>query len=143
MAKRALPNHLWLVLAILFVQIILNVFGGTVLLYAISDEPDAGLLYFVVWFSLLASVVLAVSALFLVLRNPWARYPVVGIEALAMASGLTALLTSGTLTGVTNIALGFAVITMLYHPEVRDWLADVRTPPTHWHSPAGEELTTW
>jgi hypothetical protein len=133
MAKRALPNHLWLVIAILFVQIILNVFGGTVLLYAISGRPDAGLLYFVVWFSLLASAVLAVSALFLVLRNAWARYPVVGIEALAMASGLVALVTSGAPTGITNMALGFAVITMLYRPEVRSWLTDLRTPPTEWH----------
>ncbi|TDV38622.1 hypothetical protein [Actinophytocola oryzae] len=128
MAKRALPNHLWLVLAILFTQIILNVFGGSVLLYTISTRADAGLLYFVVWFSLLASAVLAVSALFLVLRNAWARYPVVGIEALTMASGLVALATSGTPTGITNVALGFAVIAMLYRPEVRTWLADVRTP---------------
>jgi hypothetical protein len=132
MAKRALPNHLWLVLAILFVQIILNVFGGTVLLYAISGRPGAGLLYFVVWFSLLASAVLAVSALFLVLRNPWARYPVIGVEVLSMVSGLVALVTSGAPTGVTNIALGFAVISMLYRPEVRCWLADVRTPPRQW-----------
>jgi hypothetical protein len=132
MAKRALPNHLWLVLAILFVQIILNVFGGTVLLYAISGRPGAGLIYFVVWFSLLASAVLAVSALFLVLRNPWARYPVIGVEALSMVSGLVALVTSGAPTGVTNIALGFAVISLLYRPEVRCWLADVRTPPGQW-----------
>jgi len=128
MAKRVLPNHLWLVLAILFVQIILNVFGGTVLLYAISGRPGGGLLYFVVWFSLLASAVLAVSALFLVLRNPWARYPVIGIEALSMASGLVSLVTSGSPAGVTNVALGFAVISMLCRPEVRAWLADVRTP---------------
>jgi hypothetical protein len=132
MAKRPLPNHLWLVLAILFVQIILNVFGATVLLYAIGDRPNAGLLHFVVWFSLLASVVLAVSTLFLVLRSPWARYPVIGIEALTMASGLVALVTSGSLTGVTNIALGFAVISMLYRPDVRQWLADVRTPAIRW-----------
>jgi hypothetical protein len=140
MAKRALPNHLWLVLAILFVQIILNVFGGTVLLYAISGRPNAGLLYFVVWFSLLASVVLAVSALFLVLHNVWARYPVIGIEALAMASGLVALVTSGAPAGITNIALGFAVIAMLYRPEVRDWLSDVHTPPDEWHSPVHEAV---
>jgi hypothetical protein len=127
MAKRALPNHLWLVLAILFVQIILNVFGGTVLLYAISGQQDVGLLYFVVWFSLLASAVLAVSALFLVLRNPWARYPVIGVEALSMASGLVALVTSGAPTGITNVALGVAVISMLYRPDVRAWLTDVRT----------------
>jgi hypothetical protein len=132
MAKRALPNHLWLVLAILFVQIILNVFGGTVLLYAISGRPGSGLLYFVVWFSLLASAVLAVSALFLVLRNPWARYPVIGIEALSMASGLVALVTSGAPTGITNVALGFAVIAMLCRPEVRDWLADVHPQTGQW-----------
>lgn len=132
MAKRVLPNHLWLVLAILFVQIILNVVGATVLLYAISGRPDSGLLYFVVWFSLLASVVLAVSALFLVLRNPWARYPVIGIEALTMVSGVVALVTSGAPTGITNIALGFAVISLLCQPEVRGWLADVATPPGQW-----------
>lgn len=132
MAKRALPNHLWLVLAILFMQIILNVFGGTVLLYAISGRPGDGLLYFVVWFSLLASAVLAVSALFLVLRNPWARYPVIGIEALSMASGLVALVTSGAPTGITNVALGFAVIAMLCRPEVRDWLADVHPQTGQW-----------
>lgn len=132
MAKRALPHHLWLVLAILFVQIILNVFGGTVLLYAISGRPGGGLLYFVVWFSLLASAVLAVSALFLVLRNSWARYPVIGIEALSMASGLVAMVTSGVATGLTNVALGLAVISMLCRPEVRDWLADVRTPAGQW-----------
>jgi hypothetical protein len=132
MAKRVLPNHLWLVLAILFVQIILNVFGGTVLLYAISGLPDSALLYFVVWFSLLASVVLAVSALFLVLRNSWARYPVIGVEALTMASGVAALVTSGAPTGITNIALGFAVISMLYQPQVRGWFADLRTPAGQW-----------
>jgi hypothetical protein len=131
MAKRVLPNQLWLVLAILFVQIILNVVGGTVLLYAISGRSGGGLLYFVVWFSLLASAVLAVSALFLVLRNPWARYPVIGIEALAMVSGLVSLVTSGTPTGVTNIGFGFAVVAMLSRPNVRTWLADVRTP-TRW-----------
>lgn len=124
MAKGALPNHLWLVLVILFAQIILNVLGATVLLYA-------GLLYFVVWFSLLASVVLAVSTLFLVLRHPWARYPVIGIEALTMASGVVALVTSGSLAGVTNIALGFAVIGMLYRPDVRQWLADVAVSGHH------------
>jgi hypothetical protein len=128
MAKRVLPNHLWLVLAILFVQIILNVFGGTVLLYAISGRSGGGLLYFVVWFSLLASAVLAVSALFLVLRNPWARYPVIGVEVLAMVSGLVSLVTSGTAAGITNIGFGFAVVAMLYRPDVRAWLADVRTP---------------
>jgi hypothetical protein len=132
MAKRALPNHLWLVLAILFVQIILNVFGGTVLLYTISGTPGGGLLYFVVWFSLLASAVLAVSALFLVLRNAWARYPIIGIEVLAMVSGLVALTTSDAPTGVTNIAFGFAVITMLCQPEVRCWLTDVHTPQDEW-----------
>jgi hypothetical protein len=132
MAKRALPNHLWLVLAILFVQIILNVFGGAVLLYAISGEEGVGLLYFVVWFSLLASAVLAVSALFLVRRNPWARYPVIGVEALSMASGLVAVVTSGAVTGITNIALGVAVISMLYRPDVRAWLTDVRTPAGEW-----------
>ncbi|MFL6124492.1 hypothetical protein [Actinophytocola sp.] len=128
MAKRVLPNQLWLVLAILFVQIMLNVFGATVLLYAISGRAGGGLLYFVVWFSLLASAVLAVSALFLVLRNPWARYPVIGIEALGMVSGLVSLVTSGTPAGVTNVAFGFAVVSMLYRPDVRAWLADVRTP---------------
>jgi hypothetical protein len=138
MAKRALPNYLWGVLAILFVQIILNVFGGTVLLYAISGRPSVGLLYFVVWFSLLASAVLALSALFLALRNTWARYPVIGIEALAMASGLVSLVTFGGPTGITNIALGYAVIVMLCRPEVRDWLADVHTPPSEWHGPVHE-----
>jgi hypothetical protein len=132
MAKRALPNHLWLVLAILFVQIILNVFGAAVLLYAISGRPDAGLLHFVVWFSLLASVVLAVSSLFLVLRNPWARYPVIGIEVLSMVSGLVALVTSGGPAGFTNIALGFAVIAMLYRPEVRRWFTEVPAPTGRW-----------
>jgi hypothetical protein len=140
MAKRALPNYLWGVLAILFVQIILNVFGGTVLLYSISGRPNAGLLYFVVWFSLLASAVLALSALFLVLRNTWARYPVIGVEALAMASGLVALVTFGGPSGITNIALGYAVIAMLCRPEVRGWLADVRTPPDEWHSPISEVI---
>jgi hypothetical protein len=100
MVRRVLPNHLWLVLAILFVQIILNVFGGAVLLYAISGRPGGGLLYFVVWFSLLA------------------------------------LVTSGSPAGVTNIAFGFAVISMLYQPRVRAWLTDVRTPPGQW-LPAG------
>jgi hypothetical protein len=132
MAKRVLPNHLWLVLAILFVQIILNVFGGTVLLYAISGRPGAGLLYYVVGFSLLASAVLAVSALFLVLRNAWARYPVLVVEALAVVSGVAALVTSGTPTGITNVAFGFAVVVMLYRPEVRCWLTDVRTPAASW-----------
>jgi hypothetical protein len=132
MGKRVLPNYLWGVLAILFVQIILNVFGGTALLYTISGRQGFELLYFVVWFSLLASAVLAVSALFLVLRNQWARYPVIGIEALAMVSGLVALLTSGTPTGVTNIAFGYAVIVMLTRPEVHAWLTDVHTPTGHW-----------
>jgi hypothetical protein len=139
MVRRVLPNYLWLVLAILFVQIILNVFGGTVLLYALGGRPDAGLLYVVVCFALLASVVLAVSALFLVLRNPWARYPVIVVEGFAMAGGLLSLLTGAT-AGVTNLALGFAVIVMLYQPDVRAWLTDVRTPPGQWHgltTPAG------
>jgi len=143
MARRALPMYLWLVLAILFVQIILNVFGGAVLLYAISADPampESGLLYFVVWFSLLASAVLAVSMLFLMLRNPWARYPIIGVEVLSMLSGLISLVTSGTPTGIANIALGFAVISMLARLEVREWLADVRTPPGDWPSPAGAEL---
>jgi hypothetical protein len=134
MVRRALPNYLWLVLAILFVQIILNVFGGTVLLYALGGQPDAGLLYVVVCFALLASVVLAVSALFLVLRNPWARYPVIVVEGLSMAGGLMSLLTGAT-AGITNLALGFAVIVMLHQPEVRAWLTDVRTPPAQWHGP--------
>jgi len=143
MAKRALPMYLWLVLAILFVQIILNVFGGAVLLYALGSArglPDTRLLYFVVWFSLLASVVLAVSMLFLVLRNPWARYPIVGVEALSMVSGLVSLLTAGAPAGIANIALGFAVIAMLGRPEVREWLADVRTPPGQWAGPVVREM---
>ena len=135
MVRRALPNYLWLVLAILFVQIILNVFGGTVLLYALGGRPDAGLLYVVVCFALLASVVLAVSALFLVLRNPWARYPIIVVEGLTMAGGLVSLLT-GASAGITNLALGFAVIVMLFQPDVRAWLTDMRTPPRHWHGPA-------
>ena len=132
MVRRALPNHLWLVLAILFVQIILNVFGGTILLYSLGGRPGSGGLYVVVCFSLLASVVLAVSALFLVLRNPWARYPVLVVEGLSAASGLVSLAT-GAIAGLTNVAFGFAVITMLYRPEVRAWLSDVRTPPGQWH----------
>jgi hypothetical protein len=135
MVRRVLPNYLWLVLAILFVQIILNVFGGTVLLYALGGQPDAGLLYAVVCFALLASIVLAVSALFLVLRTPWARYPVIVVEGLSMAGGLMSLLT-GSAAGITNLALGFAVIVMLYQPEVRVWLSDVHTPPGQWHGPA-------
>lgn len=135
MVRRTLPNSLWLVLAILFVQIILNVFGGTVLLYTLGGRPDAGLLYFVVSFALLASVVLALSALFLVLRNPWARYPVIVVEGLSMASGLVSVMTGAT-AGITNITLGLAVLIMLYRPEVRAWLTDVRTPPGQWHGPA-------
>jgi hypothetical protein len=138
MVRRVLPNYLWLVLAILFVQIILNVFGGSVLLYALRGHPGAGPLYLVVWFSLLASAVLAVSALFLVLRSPWARYPVIGVEVLAMASGLVSLVSVGPPAGITNIALGFAVITLLHRPEVRAWLADVRTPSGHWRLPDAE-----
>ena len=134
MARRVLPNHLWLVLAILFVQIILNVIGGAVLLYSLGGQPGAGALYVVVCFSLLASVVLAVSALFLVLRSPWARYPVIVVEGLAAASGVVSLAT-GSLAGVTNLAFGFAVITMLHRPEVRAWLSDVRTPPEQWQVP--------
>lgn len=137
MTTRTLPMHLWLVLAVLFVQVILNVFGGAVLLYAINSDPgptpalpDPGLLHFVVWFSLLASAVLAVSALFLVLRNSWARWPVIGIEVLAMLSGLISLVTGAT-AGLANIALGSCVVWMLVHPEVRDWLADQR--PADWH----------
>ncbi len=128
MPKRVLPGCLWLVLAILFVQIILNVFGSSVLLYALAEAPRAGGLYFVVWFGLLASAVLAVSALFLVLRNPWARYPVIGVEALAAGSGVLALLTSDTPTGLANLCFGFAVVVLLYRPDVREWLADDRTP---------------
>jgi hypothetical protein len=130
MPKRVLPGGLWLVLAILFVQIILNVFGSSVLLYALGSMPHAGALYFVVWFGLLASAVLAVSALFLVLRNPWARYPVIGVEALAVGSGLVALVATGTSTGLANVCFGFAVVVLLYRQEVRAWLADVRTGPT-------------
>lgn len=139
MVKRALPNYLWLVLAILFVQIILNVFGGAVLLYALAGQPDAGALYVVVCFSLLASLVLAVSALFLVLHSPWARYPVIVVEGLSVASGLVSLAT-GSVAGLTNVAFGLAVITMLYRPEVRTWLTDVRTPPGHWHVATSGQL---
>jgi hypothetical protein len=138
--KRALPMYLWLVLAILFVQIIVNVFGGSVLLYAISAVPDAGALYFVVWFSLLASVVLAVSALFLVLRYPWARYPVIGIETIAVVSGLVSVMTSGTSAGLANITFGACVIALLHRADVRQWLTDTRTPPGHWPGPASAEL---
>jgi hypothetical protein len=120
---RVLPGCLWGVLAILFCQIILNVVGSSVLLYALASMPAVGGLYFVVWFGLLASVVLAVSALFLVLRNPWARYPVVGVEALAMGGGLVALVTEGTGTGLANVFFGFAVIVLVYRPEVREWFA--------------------
>jgi hypothetical protein len=133
--KRALPLYLWLVLAILFVQIITNVIGGSILLYAISSTPDAGLLYFVVWFSLLASVVLAVSALLLVLRYPWARYPVVGVEALAVVSGLVSVVTSGTSAGLANITFGVCVISLLHRADVREWLTDTRTPAGHRPSP--------
>jgi hypothetical protein len=138
--KRALPMYLWLVLAILFVQIIMNVFGGSILLYAISSMPDAGLLYFVVWFSLLASAVLAVSALLLVLRYPWARYPVLGIETLVVVSGLVSVMTSGTSAGLANITFGVSVIALLHRADVREWLTDTRTPSGYWPSPVSAEL---
>jgi hypothetical protein len=138
--KRALPMYLWLVLAILFVQIIVTVFGGSILLYAISSVPGAGPLYFVVWFSLLASVVLAVSALLLVPRYPWARYPVIGIEALAVVSGLVSVLTTGTSAGLANITFGVCATALLHRADVREWLTDTRTPPGHWPSPVNAEI---
>jgi hypothetical protein len=132
---RVLPGCLWGVLAILFVQIILNVFGGSVLLYALASMPADGALYFVVWFGLLASAVLAVSALFLVLRYPWARYPVVGVEALAMGGGLVALVT-GTSTGLANVFFGFAVLVLVYRPEVRTWLTEAEPEMEYSTGPA-------
>jgi hypothetical protein len=45
-----------------------------------------------------------VSVLLLVLRNPWARYPVIVVEALAMASGVVALVTSGAPAGPGMVA---------------------------------------
>jgi len=94
----------------------------------------------VVWFSLLASAVLAVSALLLVLRYPWARYPVLGIETLVVVSGLVSVMTSGTSAGLANITFGVCAIALLHRADVREWLTDTRTPPGYWPGPVSTDI---
>jgi hypothetical protein len=123
----SMPGRLKGVLAIVAFQILANGFVGFLALDAISEEEshggsleNAGLIYFLAFFSLAVAVTLLVSAVLTPSRLFWIRPTIIGIEVLGLAGGAISLFT-GQVQALLGILLAIGVITMLNREEVKDW----------------------
>lgn len=124
--KAQMPKNVRLALVGVWVQAVLNLAAGFLLLAVVNDEVDhgqdegAGLLRFVAVFSLVVAGALLLCGVFAGTRSNGIRVTVIVIEALSLLSGVVGLLNGG---GVSIAGIVFALVVLrgVCSAEARNW----------------------
>ncbi|WP_234478056.1 hypothetical protein [Streptomyces sp. MBT65] len=125
--KAQMPKNVRLALVGVWVQAVLNVVAGFLLLAVVSDAVDhgqdegTGLLRFVAVLSLLIAGVLLLCGVFARTRSNGIRVTVIVIEALSLLSSVVGLLEGGGVGVVPGIVLPLVVLRGAASAEARNW----------------------
>jgi uncharacterized membrane protein len=122
-----MPRRVKVALGVVWFQAIVTVIGAFALLSLINDDLDhgrdienLGLIRFIVYTSLIAAVVLIVSAIAAPRRFGWTRTCILVVEGISIASGLIGIFT-GAPTGIIGVVLSFLVMGEMRSGRARDW----------------------
>ncbi|MBN6041905.1 hypothetical protein [Amycolatopsis sp. 195334CR] len=125
-----LPKVLRQTRVVLYVQSLLSILGGVLLVAAVSslgDGADTTALLLLGVASILFALPLLVCAIKLRDRLPWVRTTALVFEWITVASGALGLLMSlvqgAVPTGILSLVLGVLVLQSLMKAEVREWFA--------------------
>ncbi|MDQ1045302.1 hypothetical protein [Streptomyces sp. V4I2] len=124
--KAQMPKSVRLALVGVWVQAVLNLAAGFLLLALVNDAADhgqdegAGLLRFLAVLSLLIAGALLLCGVFAGKRSNWIRVTVIVIEALSLLSGVVGLLQGG-VSVLLGIAFALVVLRGFSTMEARNW----------------------
>ncbi|UUU19153.1 hypothetical protein [Streptomyces sp. DSM 40750] len=122
-----MPKNVRLAVVGVWVQAVLNLAAGALLLVVVNDAVDhgqdegSGLLRFVAVLSLLIAGALLLCGAFAGKRSNGIRVMVIVIEALSLLSGVLGLLQGGGVSVLPGIAFALAVLRGFSSVEARTW----------------------
>ncbi|MGY1502697.1 hypothetical protein ACW4TU_39995 [Streptomyces sp. QTS52] len=125
--KAQLPKNVRLALVGVWVQAVLNLAAGALLLAVVNDAADhgqdegAGLLRFLAVLSLLIAGALLLCGVFADRRLNGIRVTVIVIEALSLLSGVLGLLQGAGVSVLPGIAFALLVLRGFSTVEARNW----------------------
>ncbi|MFF7946353.1 hypothetical protein [Streptomyces griseorubiginosus] len=125
--KAQMPKNVRLALVGVWVQAVLNLAAGFLLLAVVNDAVDhgqdegAGLLRFVAVLSLLIAGALLLCGVLAGKRSNGIRVTVIVIEALGLLSGVLGLFQGGGVGVVPGIVFAFVVLRGFSSAEARNW----------------------
>lgn len=125
--KAQMPKNVRLAVVGVWVQAVLNLAAGALLLVVVNDAVDhgqdegSGLLRFVAVLSLLIAGALLLCGAFAGKRSNGIRVMVIVIEALSLLSGVLGLLQGGGVSVLPGIAFALAVLRGFSSVEARTW----------------------
>ncbi|WP_234441239.1 MULTISPECIES: hypothetical protein [Streptomyces] len=125
--KAQMPKNVRLALVGVWVQAVLNLAAGALLLAVVNDAADhgqdegAGLLRFVAVLSLLIAGALLLCGVLAGKRSNGIRVTVIVIEALSLLSGVLGLVQGGGVSVLPGIAFAIAVLRGFSSAEARNW----------------------
>ncbi len=122
-----MPGRLVGVLVVLGIQVLANGFLGWLLIDQLDDDArhgrsadGTGAFSFFGYLSLVLAVVLLVCGVLTVRPRPWARPVIIGIEGIAIVSGVVNIV-NGAVAGFIGILIAVIVIGVLLRDDVREW----------------------
>jgi hypothetical protein len=122
-----MPKSVRLALVGAWVQAVLNLAAGFLLLALVNDAADhgqdegAGLLRFLAVLSLLIAGVLLLCGVFAGKRSNGIRVTVIVIEALSLLTGVLGLFQGAGVSGLPSIVFALAVLRGFSSAEARNW----------------------
>ncbi|MFC8430196.1 hypothetical protein [Streptomyces sp. NPDC057253] len=125
--RAQMPKNVKLALAGVWIQAVLNLAVGFLLLAVVNDAVDhgrdegAGLLRFVAVVSLLVAGVLLLCGVFARTRSNGIRVTIIVIESLSLLSSVVGLLKGGGAGVVPGLLLPFLVLRGAASAEARNW----------------------
>ncbi|WP_240982684.1 hypothetical protein [Streptomyces sp. S3(2020)] len=125
--KARMPKNVRLAVVGVWVQAVLNLAAGAVLLAVVNDAVDhgqdegTGALRFVAVLSLLIAGALLLCGVFAGKRSNGLRVTVIVIEALSLLSGVVGLLRGGGVSVLPGIAFALAVLRGFSSAEAKNW----------------------
>ncbi|WP_405767701.1 hypothetical protein [Streptomyces sp. NBC_01538] len=125
--RTRMPRNVRLAVVGVWVQAVLNLAAGFLLLAVVNDAVDhgqdegAGALRFVAVLSLLIAGALLLCGLFAGGRSNGIRVTVIVIEALSLTSGALGLLQGGGVSVLPGIVFSLAVLRGFSSAEARNW----------------------
>ncbi|WP_327694684.1 hypothetical protein [Streptomyces sp. NBC_00459] len=124
--KAQMPKNVKMALAGVWVQAVLSLVAGFLLLAVVDDAVDhgqedgAGLLRFVAVLTLLIAGALLLCGVFAGTRANGIRVTIIAIEVLSLVSGLVGLLNGGGIS-IAGILLALVVLRGACSAEARNW----------------------